>query len=95
MNIDGTTLILFFSSPQFSEGPQKPQTLTPSKIKYEKFWPKIYIPNKKQVFFEHLIYNFKTSWPQKISIFKKDFTVKITLILMIKKRPSTISKLKK
>ena len=40
-------------------------------------------------FFEHLKYNFKTSWPQKISIFKKDFTVKITLILMIKKMPLT------
>ena len=36
-------------------------------------------------FFEHLKYNFKTSWPQKISIFKKHFTAKITLILMIKK----------
>jgi hypothetical protein len=35
MNIDGKTLILFFSSPPFSAGPQKPQTLTPSKIKYE------------------------------------------------------------
>ena len=29
MNIDGMTLILFFSSPPFSAGPQKPQTLTP------------------------------------------------------------------
>jgi len=37
MNIDGTTLILFFSSPSFSAEPQKPQTLTPSKIKYEDF----------------------------------------------------------
>ena len=46
-------------------------------------------------FFKHLIYNFKTSWPQKISIFKKDFNVKITLILMIKKRPLPFSKLKK
>ena len=36
-------------------------------------------------FFEHLKYNFKTSWPQKISTFIKDFTVKITLILMIKR----------
>ena len=41
MNIDGMTLILFFSSPPFSAGPQKPQTLTASKIKYEKFGPKI------------------------------------------------------
>ena len=30
---------------------------------------------------------FKTLWPQKISIFKKHFTAKITLILMIKKMP--------
>ena len=37
MNIDGTTLILFFSSPPFSAGPQKPRTSTASKIKYEKF----------------------------------------------------------
>jgi hypothetical protein len=36
MNIDGTTLI-FFSSPPFSAGPQKPPTLYPSKIKYEIF----------------------------------------------------------
>jgi hypothetical protein len=39
-------------------------------------------------FFEHLKYNFKTSWPQKMSIFKKNFTVKITLISMIKKMPN-------
>ena len=38
-------------------------------------------------FFEHLMYNFKTSWPQKISISKKHFTVKITLILTIKRMP--------
>ena len=37
MNIDGTTLILFFSSPPFSAGPQKHQTSTVSKIKCEKF----------------------------------------------------------
>ena len=36
MNIDATTLILFFSSPPINAGPQKPQTLTASKIKYEK-----------------------------------------------------------
>ena len=36
-------------------------------------------------FFEHLKYNFKTSWPPKILIFIKDFTAKITLISMIKK----------
>ena len=31
----------FFSSPPFNAGPQKLQTLTASKIKYEIFWPKI------------------------------------------------------
>jgi hypothetical protein len=41
MNIDGTTLILFFSSPPFSAGPQKPHTLTPSKIMDENFFQKI------------------------------------------------------
>ena len=40
-------------------------------------------------FFEHLKYTFKTSWPQKISIFKEHITAKITLILMIKKMPLT------
>ena len=46
-------------------------------------------------FFEHLKYNFKTSWPQKISIFKKLFTAKITLISMIKKMPLTLLDVKK
>jgi hypothetical protein len=45
MNINGTTLFLFFLSPQVSAGPQKPQTLTASKCKYEKFGPKILIPH--------------------------------------------------
>ena len=40
-------------------------------------------------FLEHLMYNFKTSWPPKILIFKKYYTAKITLILMIKKMPLT------
>ena len=40
-------------------------------------------------FFEHLKYNFKTSWPPKISIFKEKFTAKMTLISMIKKMPLT------
>ena len=39
-------------------------------------------------FFEHLKYNFKTSWPQKISILKKN-SAKITLISMITKMPLT------
>jgi hypothetical protein len=46
-------------------------------------------------FFEHLKYNFKTSWPPKISIFKKYFAAKITLISMIKKMPLTFSDAKK
>ena len=60
-----------------SSGPQKPQRLTASKIKFEKFGPKILIPRWKMdtyfsalifqeiAFFEHLKYNFKTYWPQK------------------------------
>jgi hypothetical protein len=47
MNIDGMTLILFFLSPPFSAGPQKPQTMTASKPKYENFEPKIQIPHLK------------------------------------------------
>ena len=41
MNIDGTTLFSSKSFPLISAGPQKPQKLTTSKIKYEKFGPKI------------------------------------------------------
>ena len=40
---NGTTLFLIFLSPQVSEGPQKPQTLTASKTNNEKFGPKILI----------------------------------------------------
>ena len=40
MNIDGMTLILIFLFPRLSAGPHKPQTLTASKTKYEKFGPK-------------------------------------------------------
>ena len=43
MNIDAMTLILFFLSPWLVEGPQKPQTLTASKTKYEKFGSNIWI----------------------------------------------------
>ena len=35
----------FFLSPRVSAGPQKPQTLTASKPKYEKFGPKIQTPH--------------------------------------------------
>ena len=38
---DGTRLFLFSLSPWVSAGPQKPQTLTASKTKYEKFGSKI------------------------------------------------------
>ena len=41
MNINGITLFLFFLAPRVSAGPQKPQTLTASKTKYEKLGPKI------------------------------------------------------
>ena len=34
-----------FLSPRVSAGPQKPQTLTASKTKYENFGPKIWIPH--------------------------------------------------
>ena len=34
-------VVFIFLSPRVSEGPQKPQTLTASKTKYEKFGPKI------------------------------------------------------
>ena len=44
---------------------------------------------KKIEFFDHLKYNFKTSWPPKISIFKILFTAISTLISMIKKMPQT------
>jgi hypothetical protein len=45
MNINGTTLFLFSLSPRVPAGPQKPQTLTASKTKYEKFGPEIEIPH--------------------------------------------------
>ena len=41
MNIDGTTLFSSKSFPLISAGPQKPQKVTASKTKYEKFGPKI------------------------------------------------------
>jgi hypothetical protein len=45
MNIDGTTLVLFFLSPRLVAGPRQPQKLTTSKIKYEHFGPKFLIPH--------------------------------------------------
>ena len=64
MNINGTTLFLFFLSPRVSGGPQKPQTmaLTASKSKYEKFGQKIKCLIKKYVFYRPNI--FRT--PQKM-----------------------------
>ena len=95
-----TTLFSLKFFPLIASGPWKPQKLTAFKIKYENFRPNIFNSSLKNgyfgalifqeiEFFEHLKYNFKTSWPQKISIFKKHFTAKITLILMIKKMPLT------
>ena len=43
MNIDETTLGLFFLSPPLVAGPQKPQKLTASKIKYKHLGPKFLI----------------------------------------------------
>jgi hypothetical protein len=41
-----STFVFFSKSfPFISAGPQKPQILTASKIKYEKFGPKILIPS--------------------------------------------------
>ena len=39
LKINGTTLFSSKSFPLISAGPQKPQKLTASKIKYEKFGP--------------------------------------------------------
>ena len=41
MNIDGTTFVLISCFPWVSAGPQKSQTLTAQKNKYEKFGPQI------------------------------------------------------
>jgi len=41
MNIDGTRVILSFWFLPISARPQKPQKLTASKTKYEKFGPKL------------------------------------------------------
>ena len=45
MNINGTMLFLFLMSPPVSGGPHKPQIMTASKSKYEKFGLKIEIPH--------------------------------------------------
>ena len=52
------------------------ENLTSSKIEYEKFGQKFLIPHRKWIFwcpnisrnliFEHLEYNFETSWPKKL-----------------------------
>ena len=56
----------FFLSPPFVAGPQKPQKLSTSKIKYEHFGQKFYgyfgaLIFQEIDFFEHLKCNFKTS----------------------------------
>ena len=46
LKINGMTLVFSKSFPLISAGPQKPQKLTASKIKYEKFGPNfIYCKN--------------------------------------------------
>jgi hypothetical protein len=45
LKINGTALISSKSFPLISAGPQKPQKLTASKIKFEKFGSKILIPH--------------------------------------------------
>ena len=45
-------------------------------------------------FFDHLKYNFNTSWPQKISIFKILFDTIFNINLMIKKGPYLFPSLK-
>ena len=47
LKINGTTLFSSESFPPISAGPQKPQKLSASKIKYEKFGPKILIPRSE------------------------------------------------
>ena len=44
LKINGTTFFSLKLFPLIASGPQKPQKLTASKIKYEKFGPKILIP---------------------------------------------------
>ena len=56
MNIDGTTLVLFFLSPPLVAGPQKPQKLTTSKIKYKHFGPNILILYQKNEYFGAIIF---------------------------------------
>ena len=74
--------------------------------KLESFGPKIEIPHWKMdilvplifqeiEFFEHVQFNFKNSWPEKISVLKIAFAAKITLISMIKKMPLTFLDVKK
>ena len=46
-------------------------------------------------FFEHVQFNFKNSWPEKISVLKIAFAAKITLTAMIKKMPLTFLDVKK
>ena len=45
LKINRTTLFSLKPFPLISSGPQKPKKLTASKIKFEKFGPKILIPH--------------------------------------------------
>ena len=90
---------LFFEIvPSHCFGASEASTIDSLKDYVWKFWTKIFNSSLKNEyfgalifqdieFFEHVKYSFKTSWPPKISIFKKHFTAKITLILKIKKMP--------
>ena len=62
MNLDGTILVLSFLSPPLVAGPQKPQKLTTSKIKYKYFGPKILILHWKMQFSKNIL-------PQKSLLF--------------------------
>ena len=103
LNVDGTTLILIFWFPQLSTGPQKPQTLTASKTKYEKFGPKIQIPHWKicilvPYYFTKI--NFLTTKNTYLKLHDPNhfqfysFYLIQKLPSMIQKRPLTFSKLK-
>jgi hypothetical protein len=47
MKINETTFFSLKLFPLIASGPEKPQKLTASKIKYESFGPKILIPRRK------------------------------------------------
>jgi hypothetical protein len=50
VKINGTTFFSLKLLPLIASGPQKPQKLTASKIKYESFGPNFLIPHRKWIF---------------------------------------------